>query len=95
MNIEELTIYVLSADGSSYAEFLVGGEPVRLVEYSYVSERMGGTVLSGELRHEECLDGYWTGREFVVLDEGRLVGSGVGAVEKFLQIFDKMMNNAL
>ena len=83
MNIEELTIYVLSADGSSYAEFLVGGEPVRLVEYSYVSERMGGTVLSGELRHEECLDGYWTGREFVVLDEGRLVGSGVGAVEKF------------
>lgn len=83
VNIEILKIYTLSSDGASYAEFLVGGEPVELVEYSYVSERMGSTTLSGTLRHARCLDALWTGREFVVLDEGALRSLGVSAVEKF------------
>ena len=32
MNIELLTIYTLSADGSSYARFLVDGAPVDLLQ---------------------------------------------------------------
>ena len=78
-----MTIYTLSADGASYEEFLVDGAPVELVEYSYVSERMGSTGLTATVRHAECLDTLWTGREFVVLDEGALRSAGVSAVEKF------------
>lgn len=44
---------------------------------------MGSTSLSATVRHAECLDGYWTGREFVCLDEGALRSLGVSAVEKF------------
>ena len=44
---------------------LVDGESVGLLEYSYVSSRMGTTSLSATLRHERCLDGEWVGREFV------------------------------
>lgn len=83
MNVNFLTIYTLSSDGDTYAEFLVGGEPVELVEYSYTSERMGATTLTATVRHAECLDTLWTGREFVVLDEGALRSAGVSAVEKF------------
>ena len=83
MNIELLTIYTLSADGSSYARFLVDGAPVELLDYSYVTERMGATSLTATVRHAKCLDALWTGREFVVLDEGALVEGGVSAVEKF------------
>ena len=81
--IELLTIYTLSADGSTYSEFLVDGSPVEISEYSYVAERMGTTSLSGTVKHHRCLDALWTGREFVVLDEGALLQSGVSAVEKF------------
>ncbi|MBP5461421.1 MAG: tail fiber domain-containing protein [Lachnospiraceae bacterium] len=83
MNIELLTIYTLSADGTSYARFLVDGAPVELLDYSYVTERMGATSLTATVRHAKCLDTLWTGREFVVLDEGALVEGGVSAVEKF------------
>lgn len=81
--IELLTIYTLSADGSTYGEFLVDGSPVEISEYSYVAERMGATALSGTVKHHRCLDALWTGREFVVLDEGELLQRGVSAVEKF------------
>lgn len=84
MNIELLTIYTLSADGQTFSQFLVDGEPVKLLDYDYVSERMGSTSLTATLRHAKCLDSYWTGREFVVLDEASLQGgTPVGTLEVF------------
>lgn len=84
MNIELLTIYTLSADGQSFSRFLVDGEPVKLLDYDYVSERMGSTSLTASLKHDKCLDPYWTGREFVVLDEASLQGgTPVGTLEVF------------
>lgn len=65
MNIELLTIQVLEADGTSYSPMLVDGSTVELLEYSYVSSRMGTTSLTSTLKHAKCLDDYWTGREFV------------------------------
>ena len=44
---------------------LVDGEPVELIEYTYVSARMGVSSVSGEVRTRRCLDELWTGREFV------------------------------
>lgn len=84
MNIELLTIYTLSADGQTFSQFLVDGEPVKLLDYDYVSERMGSTSLTATLKHAKCLDSYWTGREFVVLDEASLQGgTPVGSLEAF------------
>lgn len=84
MNVELLTIYTLASDGQSFSQFLVDGSPVKLLEYDYVSERMGSTSLTATLKHAKCLDSYWTGREFVVLDEASLQGgTPVGSLEVF------------
>ena len=65
MEIELLTVFTLSLDGTSYSPMLVDGEPVELIEYTYVSARMGVSSVSGEVRTRRCLDELWTGREFV------------------------------
>ena len=88
MMLDQLKIYVMG-DGGEVSVFRPGN-PIVLSAFVYNAKRMGSVSLTATVKDWECLDSLWTGREFVVLDEGSLSGGveslsavELGSVEKF------------
>ena len=84
MELDQLKIYTLSVDGSTCAVFRPS-RPIVLDTFVYSAQRMGTATLSATVHDVECLDGLWTGREFVALDEGSL--SGLPAIASSMERF--------
>lgn len=74
MEIKVLRIYTLSVDGGSYSAFPDDDSQIEIIDYSYVAQRMGSAVVNCTVKSAVCLDDLWTGREFVVLGDGAVMG---------------------
>lgn len=88
MMLDQLKIYVMGDNGA--VSVFRPASPIVLSAFVYNAKRMGSVSLTATVKDWECLDSLWTGREFVVLDEGSLSGGveslsavELGSVEKF------------